>query len=106
MNDKNLYQDLFDLVLYMVSSAEGLKEETKDYGPLRLLEAVSRLGKLMDEMYDDEVMRQVIEEIDQNKNLVMTDKKKFYDFLTRLVIKLTKQAKQKVQKNDIENSDS
>jgi len=32
--------ELFDLCTYIAASAEGLKDEPKDYGPLRLLEVL------------------------------------------------------------------
>lgn len=88
--DKN---ELFDLCLYMAASAEGLRWEPKDYGPLRLLEVLSRLARLVAEEYKDDFLEGIAEEVDRGKNLVMIDRKEFYQLIKNLVIKLVQEAK-------------
>ena len=43
MNEKTLRDDLFLLVGYLLTSAHGLYDEPKGYGPFRLLDAAGRL---------------------------------------------------------------
>jgi hypothetical protein len=43
MSDEALRQDLFLLVGYLLTSAHGLYDEPKGYGPFRLLDAAGRL---------------------------------------------------------------
>ena len=42
MDDK-----LFNLCVYIAASADGLKNELRGYGPLRLLEVLSQLATLV-----------------------------------------------------------
>jgi hypothetical protein len=43
MNEETLRQDLFLLVGYLLTSAHGLYDEPKGYGPFRLVDAAGRL---------------------------------------------------------------
>jgi hypothetical protein len=43
MNEETLRHDLFLLVGYLLTSAHGLYDEPKGYGPFRLLDAAGRL---------------------------------------------------------------
>jgi len=86
--------ELFNLCAYIATSAEGLKDEPKDYGPLRLLELLSRLATLAAE-YGDSFLKGIAEEVDEKQGLVMTNRKAFYDFLEQLVIQFTKEAKKR-----------
>lgn len=72
---------LFNLCVYLAASAEKLKNEPKDYGPLRLLEVLNRLATLAATEYGDPFLQEIAEEVNKTQNLVMTDKKAFYDFL-------------------------
>ncbi len=90
--DKN---GLFDLCVYIAASTEGLKDEPKDYGPLRLLEVLARLAELTAAEYGDSFLKEIAEEVNGNQDLVMTDRKAFYHFLEQLVIKFAKEAKRR-----------
>ena len=87
--------DVFGLCAYIAASAESLKDEPKDYGPLRLLELLSRLANLAAAEYEDSFLKEVASEVDAKQNLVMTDKGAFYDYLGQLVVKFTKEAKRR-----------
>lgn len=93
MNEENFHKELFGLAQYLISSAETLENEPKDYGPLRLLEVSSRLLKLIDSKYGDSFAGRIVEEIDKNKDLVMTNQDKFYNFIHDLVIKFAHETK-------------
>lgn len=88
--DKN---ELFDLCTYMAASAEGLKWEPKDYGPLRLLEVLSRLARLTAVEYGDNFLKGIAEEVDRKQDLLMTDQEEFHRFTEQLVIKFAEEAK-------------
>lgn len=96
MNEKNIQRELFDLAQYLAASAEGLQNEPKSYGPLRLLEVLNRISNLMESTYGDDFMGQVAKEVEQNKDRVMTDEEEFHKFLHRLVIKFAREAKKRV----------
>jgi hypothetical protein len=48
MNEESLREDLFLLVGYLLTSAHGLYDEPKGYGPFRLVDAAGRLLATMD----------------------------------------------------------
>jgi len=56
--------DVFELCAYIAASAERLKNEPKDYGPLRLLEALSRLANLAATEYEDSFLKEIAAEVD------------------------------------------
>ena len=87
--------DVFELCVYIATSAEGLKDEPKDYGPLRLLELLSRLANLAAEEYGDSFLKKVAAEVDTKQDLVMTDRSAFYDYLGQLVVNFVKEAKRR-----------
>ena len=86
---------LFDICTYIAASAEKLNDEPKDYGPLRLLEVLSQLAILGATKYDDNFLREVVQQVKEKQGLVMADRKAFYDFLTQLVIQFVKEAKKR-----------
>lgn len=88
--------ELFDLCAYIAASAQGLRDEPKDYGPLRLLEVLRRLAMLTAAEYRDAFLREIAEELNTKQDLVMTDKEAFYRFLEQLIIKITKEAKRRM----------
>ena len=85
--------ELFGLCVYIAASAEGLKDEPKDYGPLRLLEVLARLARLIATEYGDSFLEGIASEIERKQNLVMTSKKEFYHFIEQLTIKFAREAK-------------
>jgi len=88
-------EELFDLCMYIAASAEGLKDEPKDYGPLRLLEVLERLALYAAEAYDDAFLREIASEVSESKDLVMTDNERFYGTIENLVIKFASEARQR-----------
>ena len=88
--DKN---ELFNLCAYIASSAEGLKDEPKDYGPGRLLKVLVRLAKLTATEYEDSFLKEIAEEVDRKRRLFSVDREEFYRFLEDLVIKFSAESK-------------
>lgn len=85
--------ELFDLCTYIAASAEGLRTEPKDYGPLRLLEVLSRLASLAAVEYGDAFLGEVAKEVDEKMGLVISDREGFYRFMEELVAKFAKEAR-------------
>ena len=80
---------MFKLLCYIVTSARNLVQETKMYGPFRLIDAGSRLIEILErEGSSDRFLSGVREMIEQNKYKVMTDKEGFIQFLDELVLKM------------------
>jgi len=89
--------ELFNLCTYIAASAEGLRNEPKDYAPLRLLEVLSRLAETAAREYDDHFLGEISAKIRDNQNSAMTDKLAFYRFIERLVIEFAQEAKRRTQ---------
>ncbi len=94
MEDK-LEKEIFELICYMLISARNLDQETKMYGPFRLVDAASKLIEILEKngIYD-ELLSQVRTMIEANKYKVMTDKEEFVFFLDDLVLKMVAKLKE------------
>ena len=81
--------EVFELLVYMVTSAAGLKGEPKIYGPLRLIEASQRMANIMlQEDVENEPLRELIRIIEDGKRKSMTDEDGFYKMLDEATEKL------------------
>jgi len=94
MEDK-LEKEIFELICYIIVSARNLNQETKMYGPFRLVDAASKLIEILEKngIYD-EFLSQVRTMIEDNKYKVMTDKEEFVAFLDDLVLKMVGKLKE------------
>ena len=93
--------EVFGLATYLLTSARGCVDEPKLYGPLRLVEAISRLVALTEtaDFAKDEFLIQAKKKIDANKHLVMESEEEFTKFLDSLLREFTQELK---KRNDIE----
>ena len=74
----------------MVTSACNLVDETKSYGPLRLIEAASRLIAILSENQSSSPeLEKIQEKIEQGKYKVMESESQFSLFLNELVLYIT-----------------
>jgi len=81
--------DCFELVCFMVTSARNLIHETKLYGPLRLIDSVSRLVSILEKNgIKSERLNLIQKEIEEGKLSVMDDDVAFGSFLEKLVMDL------------------
>lgn len=82
--------ETLELLIYMVSSAAGLRGEPDIYGPLRLIEASQRLACMMAEENPERAaeLHELAELINARKNDCMTDEDSFYDMLNEASAKL------------------
>jgi len=87
----------FQLLSFLITSARGCVDEPKLYGPLRLLDAASRLIEIMEEegKSTDEISK-LKELIEENIDILMYDEEEFIrllDNLTRQLAKIIKNQK-------------
>jgi len=74
----------------MVTSACNLVNETKSYGPFRLIDAASRLINILSEnQISSSELEKIQAKIEQGKYKVMEDKAQFNSFLNGLVLYIT-----------------
>lgn len=93
--ENGLERGIFELLCYMIVSARNLEQETKMYGPFRLVDAASRLIEILEESgIGDEFLSQVRSMIEANKYKVMTDKEGFLAFLDDLALKMVGRLKE------------
>ncbi|MDO5545924.1 MAG: DUF6092 family protein [Eubacteriales bacterium] len=76
-----------ELLIYMLTSAAGLPEEPKSYGPLRMAEAASQLAALLlQEHPEDPALNAVRGIIEAGKGKNMADPDGFYEMLQEAVL--------------------
>ena len=95
MNDTRTDSALFDLCVYAVSSAVGLRDEPKDYGPLRIMEIVERISNHCAGAYGDEFLGKVARKIGEDKTLVMSSPDAFYQRTAELLNELVEERKRR-----------
>jgi hypothetical protein len=83
---------LFDHTLYLVASARDCLDEPLIYGPLRLIEGVSRL---IEAFPDDEFLRAQKQAIDEGKYEVMGDRERFATWLDEILRQFAAEAKRR-----------
>ncbi len=92
MDKKALEENVFELISYMVVSARNLLEEPHLYGPFRLVDAVSRLVEILNNLdLHSERLKKVKDQIDGGKESVMESGEAFRRFLEALVSSLVEE---------------
>jgi hypothetical protein len=82
-------QEFFELVCFMVTSARNLIQENRLYGPLRLVDAVSRLVSILEKLdLKSPRLAAIQEQIEEGEDTVMESEEKFTVFLENLVMNL------------------
>ncbi len=85
--DEKFSSEVFELICYMVTSACNLIQETKDYGPFRLIDAVSRLVEILSKRnLSTPQMEELRDKIEKNKYKVLEGESQFSSFLNDLVL--------------------
>ncbi|MDI6894713.1 MAG: DUF6092 family protein [Bacillota bacterium] len=80
---------LFRYLCYLASSAAGLVDEPRLYGPFRLVDAAERLIDIMSELgWSDPFLNELHDFIAREKDGVMTDEEGFVAFLNQVVDRL------------------
>jgi len=89
---------VYDLATYLLTSARGCIEEPLLYGPLRLIEALSRLVTISQYapcVKKDAFLLAAKKKIDQNKYVVMQSEEEFTKFLDSLIKEFTAELKRR-----------
>ena len=89
---------LFDLAVFLATSARGCVEEPHLYGPFRLIDALSRLIELPKYaacIKEDPFLAKMKRVIDEKKFLVVSDTEAFKTFLESLVREFAKELKRR-----------
>lgn len=86
LNDKH-----FQLLAFLITSARGCIDEPKLYGPLRLLDAATKLIEIMEEegKCDEDILK-LKELIEESIDTLMYDEEAFIESLDELTKKLAK----------------
>ncbi len=90
--------DLYDLLSFLVSSALGLINEPKLYGPQRLIDAGCRLIQIALEsgqLEDEHFLREFKEEADAGKFLAVSGEEVFTQYLEDATRKLAREMKRR-----------
>lgn len=93
---------LFELAIFLATSARNCIDEPPLYGPFRLLDALSRLADFPehDESLDkDSFLKEVKAFVDEKKFLVTTDVEGFTRAADELVERFAKELKKRSAKN-------
>ncbi len=89
---------IFGLAAYLLTSARGCVDEPKMYGPLRLVDAISRLATISEHarcLGRDEFLQEAKRKIDTNKQLVMESEEEFTKFLDQMIKEFTSELKKR-----------
>jgi len=99
MTQKNTGNEyLFELALFLATSARNCIDEPPLYGPFRLLDALSRLADLPQHdkgLDEDQFLREAKTFVDEKKFLVTTDVEAFTKAADELVEKFAKELKRR-----------
>lgn len=92
LNVEKARELLFRHLCYLVSSAVGLVDEPRLYGPFRLVDAAERMIDIMSELgLGDSFLTDLREFIAGEKDKVMTDEPGFLAFLDEAVRRLAEE---------------
>ncbi len=79
---------VFELATFLLTAARGCVDEPHIYGPLRLIDGVSRLADIFDHVEcieRDPYIERAKEDIDKNKFRVMASEEEFVRFLDKMI---------------------
>lgn len=98
IESKSTEERIFELSLYLLTSARGCVGEPPIYGPLRLVEGISRLVDIYsktDSFRPDPFLQKAKKEIDENKYRVMASEEEFVAFMDKLIVEFTDELKRR-----------
>jgi hypothetical protein len=90
--------EVFELISYLVVSAQGLLDEPAEYGSLRLIDAAGRCANLAKNDAPSEArtfLEELSAEIEEGKLLVMSNPDEYAIFLDSAVRKMTRELKRR-----------
>lgn len=80
-------QDIMKLFSYIATSARGCIDEPKIYGPLRLVEIMSKLFWMLksNNLIANDKLNRIIDKIDEKKYVCVKDEKEFISLLDGVI---------------------
>ena len=91
---------VYSLAMFLLTSARGCLDEPPIYGPLRLLQALSRLAAVSqyaDCIKTDEFLASAMQKIDKNQHRALQSEGEFATFLDSLIKEFTDELKRRNQ---------
>jgi hypothetical protein len=91
-------EDLYETLAFLFSSAHLLVNEPHLYGTFRLVDAASRLmGFALEsgQLEDDQFLRELKDDVDEKKFLMMTDEKTYLELLERATRAMAREMKKR-----------
>lgn len=91
-------EGLYEVLAFLFSSAHILVNEPHLYGTFRLIDGASRLmGFALEsgQLEDEEFLRELKEDVDEKKFLLMTDEKTYFDLLERSTRAMAREMKKR-----------
>ncbi len=84
---EELSQEIFDYTLFLLTAARGCVDEPHMYGPLRLVDAVSRIVDICTRanVQQDQFLTNLKRKIDEKKFIVMESEEEFVKFIDDLI---------------------
>ena len=96
-------EGLFEVLAFLFSSAHILVDEPHLYGTFRLIDGASRLmGFALEsgELEDEKFLRELKEDVDQRKFLLMTDEDTYFQLLEDSTRAMAREMKRRVAANE------
>jgi hypothetical protein len=99
MGTTEMQNELFNLIAYMITSAQGLYDEPPDYGSFRLLDASGRLLAIMQSAgWLDPFLVRLNGEIDAEREGNMDDERQRRQ-LDKWVMEIARELRQRLEKS-------
>jgi hypothetical protein len=91
-------EGLYEVLAFLFSSAHILVDEPHLYGTFRLIDGASRLmGFALEsgQLEDDQFLRELKDDVDEKKFLMMTDEKTYFELLERATRAMAREMKKR-----------
>ena len=97
MNEQ-ISQGVFDYTLFLLTAARGCVDEPHMYGPLRLVDAVSRIIDIFSRanLIQDPFLTNLKKKIDEKKFVVMESEDEFVKFIDDLIATSVEEMKRRM----------
>ena len=89
---------VYDLAMFLLTSARGCLDEPPQYGPLRLMQALSRLATASRHapcINTDEFLLAAKKKIDENEHVALQSEEEFTKFLDSMIREFTAELKRR-----------
>ena len=93
-----LEENLFELALFLLTSARGCLDEPRIYGSFRLMDALSKLCDVYSKsnrLESDKFLSQIKEQVDREKYKNIQSQEEFVKSMDDLLVKFTEELKRR-----------